>query len=334
MIKLIFRLVVAAFVVAVAFVMLTLHDIPEDVSYGVTFSNMHAEELGLDWRAVYRASLDDLRIRKFRIPAYWPDVEPQRDIYDFSTLDYQIREAKARDAMLILAIGRRLPRWPECHVPEWAKTLSWDEEKEEIRQYLTRVVERYKDEPAITHWQIENEPYLNAFANEHCGDLDEAFLEEEISLVRRLDPHRSILVTDSGNLGTWTGAYRNGDSFGTSLYMYFWNPDVGQFKTKLPAIVYRMKERVMEIVYGPKETFLIELSLEPWLTEPTPIAALEDQLSRMDIAKFDEIVAYARKTSFDQQYLWGVEWWYYMRGKDHPEFWERAKSIFSGNEAQ
>lgn len=328
MIKLALQLGVAALVVALAFLAFTLRDIPDDVAYGVTFSSFHAEELGLDWKEVYRASLDDLGIRKFRIPAYWPDVEPERDIYDFSTLDYQIREAKARDAKIVLAIGRRLPRWPECHTPHWVGYMLWDEEKEEIRQYLTLVVERYKDETAITHWQVENEPYLNAFANEICGDLDEDFLEEEIALVKSLDPQRSILVTDSGNLGKWIGAYRSGDSFGTSLYMYFWNPEIGQFKTKLPAVVYRMKERAMELMYGPKETFLIELSLEPWLPQPTAESSLEDQLSRMDATKFDEILAYARKTSFDQQYVWGVEWWYYMREKGHPEFWDKARELF------
>jgi hypothetical protein len=89
-----------------------------------------------------------------------------------------------------------------------------------------------------------------------------------------------------------------------------------------------MKERAMEIMYGPKETFLIELSLEPWLPEPTANASIEDQLSRMDAVKFDEIVSYARETSFGTHYLWGVEWWYYMREKEHPEFWQKARELF------
>jgi len=334
MIKLAFQLVIAALVSALAFLALTLRDVPDDVAYGVTFSSFHAKELGLDWKEVYSAALDDLGVRKLRIPAYWPDAEPSRDVEDWSDLDYQIREAKARDATIVLAIGRRLPRWPECHVPEWAKGLSWEDQKFEIKEYLALVVERYKDEPAITHWQVENEPYLNAFANEFCGDLDEAFLEEEIALVKQRDPHRPILVTDSGNLGKWMGAYKSGDSFGTSMYIYFWNEEVGQFKTKLPAIVYRMKERAMELMYGPKETFLIELSLEPWLPQPTAISSLEDQLSRMDATKFDEIVAYARETSFETQYLWGVEWWYYIRERGHGEFWEKARGLFGGNGAQ
>ena len=112
--------------------------------------------------------------------------------------------------------------------------------------------------------------------------------------------------------------------------MYFWNPEFGQFKTKLPALVYRIKERVVEFLYGSKPTFLIELSLEPWLVEPTSDVSLEKQLSRMDIGKFGEIIAYARQTSFETQYLWGVEWWYYMKTKHaHPEFWNAAKGLYS-----
>ena len=136
---------IAALVVAllgVGFLFLTLHAVPSRVAYGVTFSAMHAEELGLDWRATYRAVLDDLKVRDIRIPAYWPRVEPKRDAYDWSELDYQLQEARARDARVVLAVGRRLPRWPECHIPGWAQKLSWEEQKAELREYLPAVVTR------------------------------------------------------------------------------------------------------------------------------------------------------------------------------------------------
>ena len=240
----------------------------------------------------------------------------------------QLWEALARKAAVILSIGRRLPRWPECHVPEWAQGLSWEEQKDELRSYLTAVVGRYKDDPRITYWKVENEPFLEVFAYDHCGDLDRAFLAEEIALVRSLDS-RPILVTDSGNLGTWAGAYRSADAFGTSVYVYFWNPELGQFKTVLPPAFYRIKENVARLLFGAKPVFLIELSLEPWLVEPTAGAPLEDQLSRMDLQKFNEVVEYARDTRFGTQYLWGAEWRYYMKGRRHPEFWDAAKELYS-----
>src|SRR3989344_8838150 len=108
---------------AAGYLALTLRPIPANATYGVTFSTLQAEQLGLDWQSVYIAMLDDLKVRDIRIPAYWQRVEPKKDTYDWSELDFQITEARARDAHVILAVGRRLPRWPECHIPDWAQKL-------------------------------------------------------------------------------------------------------------------------------------------------------------------------------------------------------------------
>jgi len=330
--KILLGVLIVCSVLALALYALSRKEIPERITYGVSFNTLYAEELGLDWKESYLAILDELEVRHLRLAAHWNMVEKKKDIYDFSALDFQIQEAEERGADVVFAVGRRLPRWPECHIPDWAEDMSWDEQKEELRSYITAVVERYKESPAITYWQVENEPYLNVFANEHCGDLDESFLEEEIALVRSLDGTRPILVTDSGNLGTWRGAYRHGDAFGTSVYVYFWNPDLGQFKTVLPPAFYRMKENVMALLYGDKKTFLIELSAEPWLLEPVVQVPRDVQYSRMDVAKFEEILAYAKKTRYDTQYLWGAEWWYWLHLQGESHMWDRAKVLYKTGE--
>lgn len=303
---------------------------PSTIVYGMSFNTFYAEDLGLDWRETYDAILDDLGVRHLRLAAHWPMVEPEDDQYNFTEFDYQLDRAEEVGADVILAVGRRLPRWPECHIPDWAEDQSWEEKKTEIKEYLEAVVNRYKDRSNIIYWQVENEPYLNAFANEHCGDLDEDFLLEEIALVRALDSTRPILVTDSGNLGTWRGAYRNGDAFGTSVYVYFWNPEFGQFKTVLPPWFYRFKEGLVGLVYGDKPTYLIELSAEPWLLEPITEVDVETQYSRMDVDKIREIIDYAKDTRYDRQYLWGAEWWYWLKERGHGEIWELGKSIING----
>jgi len=301
--------------------------VPEKIEYGMSFNTFYAEELGLNSREVYESFITELGIKKLRLAAHWTMVEPTRDRYDFTELDYQLRRAEEEGVDVIFAVGRRLPRWPECHVPAWAAELSWDEQKEEIREYLHAVVMRYKDNPAITYWQVENEPYLAAFAYEHCGELDKEFLKEEIELVQALDPTRPVLVTDSGNIGTWFGAYKNGDAFGTSMYIHLWTPELGQFRTIVPPWFYRVKENVMALLYGQKETFLIELSAEPWLIAPLTEVDVETQYSRMDLEKFEDIIEYARKSRYDTQYLWGGEWWYWLKQKGHPEMWERGKKL-------
>lgn len=310
------------------FVLLARRAEPALFSYGMTFSVPYAEETGLDWKAVYQAMLNELAVKHLRIPVYWSLVEPRRGEFDWADIDYQIEEAHKHGATVILAVGRRVPRWPECHIPDWAEGLSWEEEKEEVRAYIKSVVERYRNEPAVVMWQVENEPYLRYFADEHCGALDEHFFDEELALVRSLDA-RPILVTDSGNLGLWANAYRRADVFGTSVYLYFWNEKTGAFRTILPPAYYRVKANLVSFIFGNRPIILSELSLEPWLGAHIENVPLQEQLERMSIDKFHETVAYAKETSFGMQYLWGVEWWYYMKEKrGHPEFWEAGKMLF------
>ena len=101
--------------------------------YGATFSPRFAEQFGLDWKAAYRAMLDDLRIRTVRVAAYWDRVEPRRGEYDFSETDWLIAEAGKRGAEIVLAVGQKLPRWPECFVPEWVKELPMEEREAALR---------------------------------------------------------------------------------------------------------------------------------------------------------------------------------------------------------
>lgn len=308
--------------------LLSQKSVPAEINYGISFNTMYARELGLDWRETYDAILDDLQVRKLRLAAHWPMVEPVSNVYNFEELDYQIKRAEEVNANVILAVGRRLPRWPECHTPDWVKKLSYEEQQVVQIRYMTEVIERYKNSPTVVMWQVENEPFLKVFAFDHCGELDIDFLDKEIALVRELDPTRQILVTDSGNLGTWKGAYSRGDVFGTSVYVYFWNPELGQFKTVLPAWAYRVKDNLLGVFYGNKPSVLIELSAEPWLLEPIRQVPLETQFTRMNLEKFENILSYAKDTRFDTQYLWGAEWWYWLRHQGHPEMWDRGKRLY------
>lgn len=324
---LIFILIFIA-VVAIALAFLSYKKIPDKITYGMSFNTMYAKELGLDWKETYDAILDDLGVRHLRLAAHWPMIEPERGEYNFTELDYQISKAEEVGADVILAVGRRLPRWPECHEPEWLDDLDYEKVKSVQLDYMKTVIERYKHKENIRYWQVENEPFLEMFAFEHCGILDVEFLNQEIELVKSLDS-RPVLVTDSGNLGMWYGAYSRGDAFGTSVYVHFWNPELGQFKTLLPPFVYRLKENILSLIYGEKTTFLIELSAEPWLVEPVTSVPLATQFTRMDVDKFNDILKYAEDTRFEMQYLWGAEWWYWLSLQGHNEMWERGKVLYS-----
>jgi len=326
--KIVYALLVILALGLVALWFLAQKPVPEQITYGMSFNTPYARELGLDWRETYDAILDDLGVRHLRLAAHWPMVEPVAGTYNFIELDYQIERAEEVGAEVIFAVGRRLPRWPECHIPEWVRALPVAEQQSSQLVYMEQVVQRYKDSPAITIWQVENEPFLEVFAFEHCGVLDLEFFEQEIALVRDLDPTRPILITDSGNLGTWHAAYSRGDLFGTSVYVHFWNPELGQFRTVLPPWAYIVKDNLMALVYGEQPTMLIELSAEPWLLQPIVDTPLDIQFTRMNLEKFEDILTYAEGTHYDTQYLWGAEWWYWLLLQDEPEMWERGQKLY------
>ncbi|MDP2648248.1 MAG: DMT family transporter, partial [Candidatus Yanofskybacteria bacterium] len=57
------------------------------MTWGVTFSQKFANQMGLEWKQAYEAILGDLGVRRIRLVAYWDDIEPERREFNFSDLD-------------------------------------------------------------------------------------------------------------------------------------------------------------------------------------------------------------------------------------------------------
>ncbi len=304
----------------------------ENLEYGVSFSRFHSDELKLDWKKVYLSILDELKARHLRLSAHWPITEPKKGVYNFSELDFQIKEAEKRDASVILAVGHRLPGWPECHTPDWVATLTPEQHKRELLKYVGTVVNRYKNSPALEYWQIGNEVFLTFFSQPACEQhnmIVSDIIDAEVALVHELDPKHPVMVTDSGEFGTWYQAYRTGDVFGTSMYLYvWWRNFLGPIRYPITPAFFRIKHSIVSLIYGTKPSMVIELSGEPWLLQPITDTPIDIQLQRMGIDKFNEMISFSSKTGFDSFYLWGAEWWYWMKQHGHPELWDRAKELY------
>lgn len=296
---------------------------PPPFEAGVTFSSAQAKTLGLDPQETYRAILDDLGVRRLRLIAYWEEVEPRPGAYEFSSLDFQIKEAEKRGAKTIVALGMKLPRWPECHMPEWARQQK-DVEKA-LFQYIERVVERYKNVSAIEMWQVENEPF---YKFGECPEISHGTIKKEVEFVRHLDS-RPILITDSGELGTWIGAARFGDVVGTTMYRRNLTP-LGYMSYPLPARFYEAKAKLVEKIFS-KKVIVIEMQGEPWMRSPNPADfPIEEQFRGLDFSRFQQHLAYARASRLSPVYFWGVEWWYWLKKNTHPEFWDYSRThVFS-----
>ncbi|MBN1584863.1 beta-galactosidase [Candidatus Uhrbacteria bacterium] len=297
------------------------------VTFGATFSKPYAEQLGLDWKTALTDSMDELGIIHWRIPAYWDELEPEPWSYDFSVLDWQLEEISKRQGTVILAIGRKLPRWPECHVPEWAKYLP----EEVIRQRLLKAMEatviRYRDNPTVTVWQVENEPF---FPFGECPKPDADFLKQEISLVKSLDA-RPVMVTESGELSTWVRAAGLADILGISTYRVVWSRYFGNLYWPVTPNSYRHRAEAI----GPlvRKTIISELQAEPWTDGPIENIPLDRQTDIMDPKRLMSNVSFARRMGMDEAYLWGVEWWYWLRQHDRPEMWETARELMRKDRA-
>jgi hypothetical protein len=297
------------------------------ITYGITFSPYQALDLGLDWKKTYLALLDDVGVKNLRLSAYWNRIEPKRGEYDWTDLDFQIKEAEKRQAKIVLSVGRRLPRWPECHDPQWLKEENL---AESLKIYVEAVVNRYKNNPAVVMWQVENEAFHSVFGI--CPKLDTTLFDQEIALVKKLDPNRPVVITDSGELSLWLKAGKRGDAFGSTLYRHVFSDVFNRYWINYnPYWLYRAKGGLMKLLNGKKELMIIELQAEPWTTKGILGTSIEEQFKTMSMEKFKTILSVGKATGFEKQYLWGGEWWYWMKQNGHPEFWETARILMNKN---
>ena len=297
---------------------------------GVTFIASYADYLGVDPHQTYQAILDDLHVRQLRLVSYWNEIEPEQGSYDFAELDYQMAEAEAHGAKVSLAVGLRQPRWPECHPPKWLDTTKplaqWEPQ---LTAYITAVVNRYKDSPALQSYQLENEYYLNAFGE--CHNFDRDRLARELALVHRLDPGHPVIMTRSNNYAGLSLREPLPDVVGISLYRHVWSNPVHRYLTyPFPNWYYGFLAGAQQLTTG-KPSVIHELQAEPWPPRgqgiPTTSLAEQDKTFNADI--FRATVDFAKQSGVKHIDLWGAEYWYYRDQKLHdPSVWNTAKDIF------
>lgn len=299
----------------------------ERMLIGATFSKPYAESLGLDWKAVYTAVLDELKVQRLRIPAYWDNIEPEPGVYNFADVDWQVEQAAEHGAQVVLAVGRKLPRWPECHVPAWATGMDENLLRARILAMVEKSVRHFADYPNIIMWQVENEPF---FPFGDCPDPDRALLKQEVQVVHSLD-NRPVMVTESGELSTWINAASLGDVLGISAYRVVWDKRLGYLYWPITPATYR--GRAAAIRGFVDDIIISELQAEPWVPGGIEKMPVDEQLRLLSPQRLRDNVDFARRIGFSSAYFWGVEWWYWLKTvKGHPEIWEDAKEIIHGGE--
>lgn len=296
--------------------------------WGVSFSILHARALGFDSQKMYLDILNELRPKRLRLMAYWEVLEPERGRFDFADFDYLLGEAQARGIEVILALGQKLPRWPECHHPVWYDKLSAPQQEEATLAMLGAAINHFKDFGAITAWQIENEPFFPY--GPECYGISRELYQKELDLVKSLDA-RPIVVTDSGEKGAWLPtAWAGGDIFGSTMYRKVYHHKKTKYIAyRIPPVLYRMKAGMVRIFSSVNQFIGVELQAEPWFVTDALSTDWKRQEELMNPKIFLDNMEYARRVGFAENYFWGVEWWYWAKSQGHPEMWEEGKKVIN-----
>lgn len=299
-----------------------------EIEWGLNFSIRQAEYLGFDWQKMYLDILDDLKPKRLRVVAYWQNLEPEPGQFTFQEFDELMLEGRKRDIEIILAVGHKLPRWPECNHPAWYENLSKAEQEERWLLMLEKAVSHFREFDVVVAWQVENEPFF-PFGPE-CESVPRNFYEKELGLVKSLDK-RPIVVTDSGEKGAWLPtALMGGEIFGSTMYREVYHHERQKYiKYPVPPALYRIKAGMVKTFSRIDRFIGVELQAEPWFATNVFDTPWQRQQELMNPEIFMENIEYAKKVGFAENYFWGVEWWYWAMQQGHPEMWEAAKTLMN-----
>ena len=130
--------------------------------FGISFSIKQCRNFNLDPTVVLTSLIEDLGFSRFRLMSYWDEHEKIAGVYDFSALDKQVETIEKAGGVITMCLGVRQPRWPESHWPDWAWAMLKPERYAKLMDYISAVVEHYKDRKVIISWQLENEWLLKS----------------------------------------------------------------------------------------------------------------------------------------------------------------------------
>lgn len=302
------------------------------LTMGVSFIPDYASYLGVDPQQTMDGLINDLHIRNFRLTSYWSDIEPTQGQYDFSQLDWEFAKADAAHAKISLSVGLRQPRWPECHAPTWIN-ISQPESRwqPQLEAYMTAVINRYKNNPALASYQLENEYLLHGFGQ--CTNFDRQRLIDEYSLLKRLDSNHIIIVSRSNNdLGTPIGQPKP-DEYAVSVYKRVWDAAFTHryLEYPFPAWYYGFLAGVTKITTG-KDMIIHELQAEAWAPngQNIPDTSLTEQSKSIDAQRLRGRFQYGKATGMKTMYFWGSEYWYYRLTVQHDSsLWNVARDEFT-----
>ncbi len=205
---------------------------PEGFSskYGFSYSFSQAKWFGYDGRKEFVWLLDNYKFSWVRLTFFWDEMADDSGNLKIDDLTFAIGEAKKRNVDVIIALGAKVPYYPEYHLPssEWAKVKFGERIglNSRLAPDLLAVDKKLVDAlwvyDNISYWQVENEPFL---ANVNNMKIMPDLLAAEVAAVRAADPLKRPIILNSDGPSFFNSQWKNvfdilkpGDVFGISTY--------------------------------------------------------------------------------------------------------------------
>jgi hypothetical protein len=167
--------------------------------YGVSYSFEQAGWLGLDPREAYVRLLDTTHFDWVRLPFFWDGMTDENGELRVEDLEFAIIEAKKRDVKVVIAMGAKVPYYPEYHLPQninsqlkFGDTIGVTHAiADDLLEIDRKLVEKLAAYDNISHWQVENEPLL---ANVNNWKITPELVGREVEIVRSADPKKRPII--------------------------------------------------------------------------------------------------------------------------------------------
>jgi hypothetical protein len=317
---------------------------------GTTFSQLQCNFLNISYQECCR-DVATLPFNAIRVCAYWEEIEKTENVYSYEILDYIVTEFSKKEIQIILTVGIKSPRWPEFHIPKWLRDKyntthqdiavdSFSEIATKAYQFTENTVCRYKDNPHIKYFLIENEGLNNAeFTNGR--HISHAFIHSEIDLVRRLKrPDQKIMCTNAIELSLlWADdkyALRQNlhlaDAVGINVYTKIPKNNRQYIE---PTFLFWMKLKNWrnKIIQKGCEPWITESQAEPWELHDGKGSAIHINEKNYPSSSPQSSVKLASKLTkigFNKILLWGCEHWYWHKKNGNNEWWNEIEKYSKG----
>ncbi len=293
---------------------------------GTTYSARHAKHLGLPVADSLRTATK-WGFSHIRLGSYWSELETAPGKFNWKPLLAQLKICESAKQPVVLTIGCKAPRWPEFYIPGWYAHLAADsaEFSVAIERFISALMDVVIPFSCITHWQVENEPYLPVRIEGVWKKIPQSLVLLELGLVRSMDA-RPCILTAFGNHcvldGSLTALKSEADVIGIDLYPklfvrqvfgYLWYSGV-LLGSLLPLTLGQCKQPI----------WITELQAEPW--ERDDVGYRSKNPSSISPKQLDQNLKLAQSLPVAETLLWGFEYWIWLEQQGDDRYTKLVQS--------